>query len=130
MSGRATPATWPRLARRLTGRAVGVVLSGGGARGQAHIGAMRALEEAGLQADYIGGTSIGALIGALYAAGYQFEQLAQLAGSVASRKRLLDPTLPIAAFNRTRKLTELYRELFGELRIEDLWRRFFCVSRT
>ncbi|MBK9941152.1 MAG: patatin-like phospholipase family protein [Kouleothrix sp.] len=117
-----------RLVRRLTGRAIGVVLGGGGARGTAHIGALRALDEAGLRADFIGGTSIGALIGALYASGHSHAELAALAAEFSSRRKLLDFTLPFTAFNATRKLTAVYRELFGELRIEDLWRRFFCIS--
>lgn len=56
-----------RLARRLCGKSVGLVLGGGGARGLASIGIIRALEEAGVPIDIVGGTSIGAFIGALYA---------------------------------------------------------------
>lgn len=52
------------------GPKVGVVLSGGGAKGYAHIGALRVLEEAGVRVDYIGGTSMGSIIGGLYAAGW------------------------------------------------------------
>ena len=54
---------------------VGLVLSGGGAKGLAHIGALKAIEEAGIRIDYIGGTSMGAIIGALYASGYSAKQL-------------------------------------------------------
>ncbi|WP_456867921.1 patatin-like phospholipase family protein [Galbibacter sp. BG1] len=54
---------------------VGLVLSGGGAKGLAHIGAIKAIEEAGVRVDYIGGTSMGAIVGALYAAGYSPKQL-------------------------------------------------------
>ncbi|WP_424492585.1 patatin-like phospholipase family protein [Salinimicrobium sp. GXAS 041] len=54
---------------------VGLVLSGGGAKGLAHIGALKVLEEAGVQIDYIGGTSMGAIVGSLYAAGYSAQQL-------------------------------------------------------
>lgn len=54
---------------------VGLVLSGGGAKGLAHIGALRIIEEAGLRIDYIGGTSMGAIIGGLYASGYSAAQL-------------------------------------------------------
>ena len=57
-----------RLARRVSGRAVGLVLGGGGARGFAHIGTLRALAEAGISVDVVGGTSIGALIAAAVAA--------------------------------------------------------------
>ncbi len=54
---------------------VGLVLSGGGAKGLAHIGALKAIEEAGVRIDYIGGTSMGAIVGALYASGYSVNQL-------------------------------------------------------
>lgn len=54
---------------------VGLVLSGGGAKGLAHIGVLKAIEEAGVRIDYIGGTSMGAVIGALYASGYSAVQL-------------------------------------------------------
>ncbi|WP_246160831.1 patatin-like phospholipase family protein [Maribacter flavus] len=54
---------------------VGLVLSGGGAKGMAHIGALKVIEEAGVEIDYVGGTSMGAIVGALYAAGYTADQL-------------------------------------------------------
>lgn len=57
------------------GLRVGVVLSGGGAKGYAHVGALRVIEEAGIQVDYIGGASMGAIVGGLYAAGYSPNQL-------------------------------------------------------
>ncbi|MDX6745724.1 patatin-like phospholipase family protein [Polaribacter sp. PL03] len=57
---------------------VGVVLSGGGAKGFAHIGVLKALDEAGVQIDYIGGTSMGAIIGGLYAAGYSANQIEEI----------------------------------------------------
>ncbi|NVN17271.1 patatin [Muricauda sp. HICW] len=54
---------------------VGLVLSGGGAKGLAHIGALKKIEEAGVKIDYIGGTSMGAIVGALYASGYSSQEL-------------------------------------------------------
>ena len=54
---------------------VGLVLSGGGAKGLAHIGVLKVLEEQGVKIDYIGGTSMGAIIGGLYASGYTATQL-------------------------------------------------------
>ena len=54
---------------------VGLVLSGGGAKGLAHIGVLKVIEEAGVRIDYIGGTSMGAIVGALYASGYSANQL-------------------------------------------------------
>lgn len=54
---------------------IGLVLSGGGAKGLAHIGVLKVIEEAGIKIDYIGGTSMGAIIGGLYASGYSAHQL-------------------------------------------------------
>jgi lysophospholipid hydrolase len=117
-----------RLARRLTGRAIGVVLGGGGARGHAHIGALRALEEAGVQIDAIGGTSMGALVGASYAMDHSYTEMVDFAKMSSSRKRLIDLTLPLTSFAASRKVTELYQRMFGDIRIEDLWRPYFCMS--
>lgn len=60
---------------------VGLVLSGGGAKGVAHIGVIKALEENGIPIDYITGTSMGAIVGSLYAAGYSPEEMMELIGS-------------------------------------------------
>ena len=54
---------------------VGLVLSGGGAKGLAHIGVLKVLEESGVEISYIGGTSMGAIIGGLYASGYSATQI-------------------------------------------------------
>jgi predicted acylesterase/phospholipase RssA len=117
-----------RLARRLTGRAVGLVMSGGGARGLAHIGAMRAFEEAGLRPDFVGGTSAGAVSAATYVTEYSYEQMLALARTWSARGKMLDYTLPITSLIATRKFTDLFRTMFGEVEIEDLWQRFFCIS--
>jgi len=61
---------------------VGLVLSGGGAKGFAHVAVLKVLEEAGVRVDYIGGTSMGAIIGALYASGYSASQLDSIIRSV------------------------------------------------
>ena len=61
---------------------VGLVLSGGGAKGMAHIGALQIIEDAGVRIDYIGGTSMGAIVGALYASGYSAKQLDSIFRSV------------------------------------------------
>ena len=57
---------------------VGLVLSGGGAKGFAHIGVLKEIDKAGLQIDYVGGTSMGAIVGGLYAIGYSGEQIEQI----------------------------------------------------
>ena len=71
---------------------IGVVLSGGGAKGLAHIGVLRVLEEAGIEVSYIGGTSMGAIIGGLYAAGYSAKELDSIFNSLDSDALIRDYT--------------------------------------
>ncbi len=75
---------------------VGVVLSGGGAKGLAHIGALKVIEKAGIPIDYIGGTSMGAIVGALYASGYTANQLDSIF-RVVDFDRLIQDELPRSA---------------------------------
>lgn len=119
---------WARLARRLTGRAVGMVFSGGAARGLAHIGAIRALMEAGQPVDYIGAASMGAFIGGAWATGLTPVEGMQLAARLANPDNLLDRTFPYTSVMTSAKVTAVIREVLGERQIEDLWRPFFCVS--
>ena len=116
------------LARRLTGRALGLVLSGGGARGFGHIGALRAIRELGLIVDAVGGTSMGAFMGAMYAAGMDDQAMYELAMQHGSHAALLDRTLPIFSFYASHKVTAQIREFLGDQMIEDLPLPFFCVS--
>jgi predicted acylesterase/phospholipase RssA len=118
-----------RLARLLTGNAVGVVLGGGGARGGAHIGVLRALRESGIPIDVIGGTSSGGGIAAQYAMGMDDETILQtnIDGFVNNNpfKRL---TLPVISIIGRNKMDALAKKMCGDLQIEDLWINFFCVS--
>ncbi len=75
---------------------IGLVLSGGGAKGLAHIGALKVIEEAGVKIDYIGGTSMGAIIGALYASGYTADQLDSIF-RVTNFSKLIQDNLPRSA---------------------------------
>ncbi|MCC6460566.1 MAG: patatin-like phospholipase family protein [Saprospiraceae bacterium] len=61
---------------------VGVVLSGGGAKGLAHVGVLKVLEEAGIRVDYIGGASMGAIMGGLYAAGWSATEMDSILRSI------------------------------------------------
>ncbi|MFO7545911.1 MAG: cyclic nucleotide-binding domain-containing protein [Trueperaceae bacterium] len=120
-----------RLARRLSGRGVGLAFSGGGARGYVHIGLLRGIEERGLPVDMVVGTSMGAVV----AAGYALEQRAEachaLAKDFGDRKKVLDYTLPLVALTRSRKVTQLLQTMYGaDTRIEDLWIPFACVSAS
>jgi lysophospholipid hydrolase len=121
-------AHWQRLARRLTGRTVGAVFSGGAARGMAHIGVIQALLEANQPVDVIAGTSMGAFIGGAWAMGITPEEGIAMAKRMANPDYLLDRTLPYTSVMASRKITRVMQEVFGEAKIEDLWRPFFCVS--
>lgn len=118
-----------RVARLAAGQAVGVVLAGGGARGFAHIGALRALEEAGIPVDLIGGTSMGALVGGSVAHDTDLAQVERRVHySFVLNRPIGDYTLPLVSVSRGRRMTTMLRHHFGEARIENLWRGFFCVS--
>jgi len=119
---------YQRLVRSLVGESIMLVLSGGGARGFAHLGVMRALEELGIPIDRIGGTSMGALLGAGYAMGRDYFNMLELAASIANPTKLFDYTLPYTSLMTTQKITDRTKEVFSDLYIEDLWRPFFCVS--
>jgi NTE family protein len=118
-----------RVARLVSGHGRGLVLAGGGARGLAHLGAIRALREAGFRFDAIGGTSIGAIIGAGVAEDWDTPTLLHKYHEAFVRGRpLSDWTLPLVALTRGRRATWLLRAAFGAIDIEDLAKPFFCVS--
>lgn len=118
-----------RLARFITGNALGLVLSGGGARGFAHLGVLKALRDSGTQIDAIGGTSIGAVIAAGFACEWDFDELvARMRRSFVDTNPLNDYTLPLVALASGRKVSGLLRREFEDTAIEDLPLPFFCVS--
>ena len=117
------------LARQLTGRAIGLVLGGGGARGFAHLGLIRALEEQRVTVDVAGGSSMGALISALVACGYtSHEMLPLLRETFVTHNYLNDYMFPRIALIKGRKFLRRLREIFGEQLIEHLRMPWFCVS--
>jgi NTE family protein len=118
-----------RLARFIAGRAVGIVLAGGGARGFAHIGVVKALAEAGVPFDNIAGTSMGALIAAGLACEWGVEELTErMRAAFVDGNPLNDYTLPLIALVRGAKVSKLLQDNYGDLRIEELPKPFFCVS--
>jgi NTE family protein len=123
------PADVARVARLMTGQAVGLVFSGGGARGFAHIGIVKALREAGIPADLVGGTSMGAIMGGGVALGWSIEELTdRFRRSFVDVNPLRDYTLPIFSLVTGRKVSTLLRREFGDVTIEDLPLPYFCVS--
>lgn len=120
-----------RLARRLCGKSVGLVLGGGGARGIAHIGVIQALEEAGIPIDIVGGTSIGAFLGALYARDADsvpmYGRAKKFAGRMGSMWRFaLDLTYPSASYTTGHEFNRGIFKTFGDSQIEDFWLPFYC----
>jgi NTE family protein len=118
-----------RLARHIVGRAVGVVLSGGGARGYGHIGVIRALREIGVPMDVAGGTSFGSIVAAGLACEWGTEELvARFRAAFEQSNPLNDYAFPFVALTKGRKVSRLLREHFGDRTIEELWRPYFTVA--
>jgi predicted acylesterase/phospholipase RssA len=118
-----------RFARLLVGQGIGMLLGGGGARTFAHIGVLRAMQEAGIEVDAIGGVSGGAIIGAQAAAGVSPREIKERAQDEFLRRgSLLDFTVPIVSLIRGERFARMLARLFAETNIEDLPMRFFCVS--
>jgi NTE family protein len=118
-----------RVARLIIGKAMTLVLSGGGARGFAHLGVFKALKESGVVIDAVGGTSIGAIIGAGIAADWPEDELhAVFRRSFVATNPLSDYTFPFVSMVAGRKVSRLLREAFGARDIEDLPLPYYCVS--
>uniref|UniRef100_A0A3P8QQK1 lysophospholipase n=1 Tax=Astatotilapia calliptera TaxID=8154 RepID=A0A3P8QQK1_ASTCA len=122
-----------RLARVLTGNAIALVLGGGGARGCSQVGIMRALCEAGIPVDLIGGTSIGSLMGALYAEDRSHSRLRIRAREWAMEmtsvfRKVLDLTYPITSMFSGASFNSGINNVFKSKQIEDLWIPYFNIT--
>jgi predicted acylesterase/phospholipase RssA/CRP-like cAMP-binding protein len=122
---RGNEADLARAARLLSGRAVTLVLGGGGARGYAHIGVIRAMEELGIPIDMVAGTSMGAIVGAVVARG---RDARRIEAGFAHLGRLLDVTLPLVSISSGVRINRALVSTHGDVQIEDTWLPFFCVS--
>lgn len=123
---------YARLIRFIRNKAVGVVLSGGGTRGWGHVGAIKALVEAGIPIDAIGGTSVGSIVAASYAITESAEEtLAQFSEVIEQSQYSVswrNLTWPAISLFNAKGLTNVIKKLFGEAEIEDLWLPYFCIS--
>ncbi len=124
LTGRASDTA--RLARLITGHSTSLVFGGGGARGFAHLGVIRALEERGVPVDTVVGTSIGSVLAGFYATGGSHTESMKLTEKHFAD--VLDYTIPVVALIKGEKITHGLREVFGDSEIEDLWHPFACVS--
>jgi len=123
-----------RLARLLARKAVGLVFAGGGARGFAHLGTWRALQEHGVEIDCVGGTSIGAVLASMVAADPPVEKAIGIARKAFGKNPTGDFNwLPLISLIKGRRVRAAIERSMGELvgaqiAIEDLWKTYFCVA--
>lgn len=117
------------LARTITGKSIGIVLSGGGARAFSQIGAIRALREAKYEFDFFGGTSMGGVVAACAAIGWNDNEIEEhIISAFVKSNPLNDYILPVVAMTSGKKVEQRLFEHFGDILIEDLPRPYFCVS--
>lgn len=119
-----------RLLRFLRGEAVGLALAGGAARGLAHLGVLRALEEARVPVDFVCGTSMGAIIGSKVALGWSPSEVQRSMRRGFGSWKIFDFTVPVVAACGGRWFGAHLDDTFGERLIEDLWLPFRCVSSS
>ncbi|HEU5302678.1 MAG TPA: cyclic nucleotide-binding and patatin-like phospholipase domain-containing protein [Acidimicrobiia bacterium] len=117
-----------RVARLILGRGIGVVFSGGGARGIAGIGVYQALLEAGVPIDATGGTSIGSLLAGGAARGQTADEIAAQIRAAVLDSSPFDVTFPVVSLARGRRVTQSIRDGAEGLDLEDGWRHVYCVS--
>ncbi|KAL6097143.1 pnpla7 [Pungitius sinensis] len=122
-----------RLARVLTGNVIALILGGGGARGCSQVGIMRALCEAGIPVDLIGGTSIGSLMGALYAEDRSHSRMRMRAKEWAMEmtsvfKKFLDLTYPVTSMFSGAAFNSSISNVFKSKQIEDLRIPYFNIT--
>ncbi|HEY4427140.1 MAG TPA: MFS transporter [Solirubrobacteraceae bacterium] len=127
LRGASMDADIERAARRLSGRSIGIVLSGGGARAFAHIGVLEELTAAGVTIDRVAGVSMGAFVGALFAMGLDGDEIdARCFEEWIQRRPLNDYTVPRRSLIRGQKAEAMLRRTFGEVAIEELPYSFLC----
>lgn len=118
-----------RMARQLFGANLSLALGGGGARGFAHVGLLRACEEMALPVDRVGGTSIGSIVGGLAAMGLASAEIKErLRAAFVPSRKLKDWTLPVLSFDTSRGYQEALHHLYGDAVIEDQPVNYYCVS--
>ncbi len=123
-----------RLARYISHTSVGLVLAGGGARGLAQLGIYRALQERGIDVDFVGGTSIGSIVAALIASNRPWQEITLIARNAfllnPTKDFNLIPLISLISGRRLRRLmTKAVEETFhSQPRIEDLWKNYYCIA--
>lgn len=124
-----------RMGRYLLNQRYGLVLGGGGARGFAHVGVIRALEEENIPIDIVGGTSMGAFVGAIYARQLDYVSLYTETKKAAKKAAsfgdfMFDLTYPFASLFSGRNLSTLIRKIFKNQQIQNFWLEYYCVTTS
>ena len=117
------------LARVFSGRSIGLAFSGGGARAYAHVGVAKALEALHVPVDFLAGTSMGGVVAAGMAMGWDSQELdRRIREAFVESSPLADIAFPILAMTGGRVVEQRLKHHFGGVDICDLWRPFSCVS--
>jgi NTE family protein len=119
-----------RVARLLTGKGLGIVLSGGGARGLAHVGVRRAFAEHGIAIDAVVGTSIGALVGASIAMEWDYLTSRARAHRFSRKHPFWELVFPLHSLFSGRNLRASLKKWYGETKIEETPIPYACVSAS
>jgi len=119
-----------RLCRIISNQAVGLVLGGSSSKGYAHIGAVKALLESGLEIDFVGGSSAGALYGiSMTFSDFEFDKIDSIChDSASSESGINDFITSYFAKNNQKKIEDFTKKIFGKYSLEDLWITSYCVS--
>lgn len=117
-----------RVERLLSGNGVGLVLGGGGARGFAHIGVLKVLEELGVPIDMVGGASMGAPIAGWVAQGKTADECSALGGR--AYHKIIDFTLPLVSMLSGKRISHSIDRETAAWDIEDYWLPYYCVSTS
>jgi NTE family protein len=118
-----------RLGRMVVNKGIGLVLSGGGARGFAHLGIVKVFKEHGIPIDMVCGTSIGSILGAAIARDWETDKLINTCRKAfIEDKPLRDYTFPVTSLIKGHQLQKIMQKYFEDIHIEDLWLNYFCIS--
>ena len=117
-----------RIVRKINDTARGIALSGGGAKSIAHVGVLDVLIEEGIDFDGISGTSMGGIIGALYAMGKDKHTMLEVCKRLLTKKNMFKKTLPIVSFYKSTEINHSLIQAFAQKRFEDLEINFFCTA--
>lgn len=120
-----------RLSRFVRGKAIGLVMSGGGAFGTAHLGAIKAMQEKGFVFDMVGGTSIGSAMASVLALGMEASDAVEKCEQIFLKSKIMNRmTVPIFSFIDSVALDEQLKQHLGEVDIEDAPLNFFSVATS